>query len=315
MSYRVSLRRIPAVLSVVVMAMAHHTARPDLDSSSVRPVVPGKLLLRAQSRIEVEPKSGLFDAVVRDQEWDVSETAIIVCDMWNDFYCKRAALRFERMVPRLNATLNDARDLGVMVIHAPSGVVDFYREMPQRKRMLLNAPAASSNTLGWYHRDPAREPELPLDVSKQTCDDPVIAPSVRVFSQQHPGIDIIGFDGISDSGQEIYNFCQQEGIKNLVIMGVHTNYCIVNRSFGIRQMVRVGMNVVLARDLTDALYDPRQSPNVSHARGTEIVVEHIEQYLSPSILSTDLTHVAPGSDGPVGKEPAENAKVRPVSDN
>src|SRR5262245_54628083 len=81
-------------------------------------------------------------------------------------------------------------------------------------------------------------------------------------------------------------------------MGVNTNYCITNRSFGIRQMLKLGMNVVLARDLTDALYDPRQPPRVSHARGTEIVVEHIERYLCPSILSADLTRVVPGSDGP-----------------
>jgi hypothetical protein len=55
---------------------------------------------------------------------------------------------------------------------------------------------------------------------------------------------------------------------------------------------------VLARDLTDALYDPREPPHVSHARGTEIVVEHIERYLCPSILSVDLTRVVEGSDGP-----------------
>jgi len=102
-------------------------------------------------------------------------------------------------------------------------------------------------------------------------------------------------------GQEIYNFCVQEGIKNIVLMGVHTNYCILVRPFCIRQMLRLGKNVVLARDLTDALYDPREPPHVSHARGTEMVVEHIESYLCPSILSQDLTRVVPGSDGPIAK--------------
>jgi hypothetical protein len=115
--------------------------------------------------------------------------------------------------------------------------------------------------------------------------------------RQIPSLDIIGFDGISDDGAEIYNFCEQEGIKNIVLMGVHTNYCVLGRSFGVRQMVRLGRNVVLARDLTDALYDPRQPPYVSHARGTELVVEHVEQYWCPSIVSDDLTRVVPGSDG------------------
>jgi hypothetical protein len=31
----------------------------------------------------------------------------------------------------------------------------------------------------------------------------------------------------------------------------------------------------------------------------ELVVEHIEKYWCPSILSVDLTRVVPGSDGPL----------------
>src|SRR5438093_12000776 len=95
---------------------------------------------------------------------------------------------------------------------------------------------------------------------------------------------------------EIYNFCKQEGITNIALMGVHTNICILNRSFAIRQMTQVGMQVVLVRDLTDSMYDPRTRPFVSHARGTELVVEHIERQWCPSILSEDLTRAIPGSD-------------------
>jgi hypothetical protein len=66
-------------------------------------------------------------------------------------------------------------------------------------------------------------------------------------------------------------------------------------------MVRLLKNVVLARDLTDAMYDPRQPPYVSHTRGTEMVIEHIEKYWCPSILGEDLTRVVEGSAGPVAK--------------
>jgi hypothetical protein len=55
---------------------------------------------------------------------------------------------------------------------------------------------------------------------------------------------------------------------------------------------------VLVRDLTDSMYDPRQRPVVSHARGTELVIEHIESRWCPSILSDDLTRIVPGTDGP-----------------
>jgi hypothetical protein len=139
---------------------------------------------------------------------------------------------------------------------------------------------------------------MPVDVSKCSCDDPVVGAAVRRFSKQHPALDIIGYDGISDSGEEIYNFCVAEDIRNVVLMGVHTNMCVLGRPFGIRQMVRLGKNVALARDLTDAMYDPRQPPYVSHARGTEMVIEHIEKYWCPSILGEDLTRVVPGSVGP-----------------
>jgi hypothetical protein len=95
--------------------------------------------------------------------------------------------------------------------------------------------------------------------------------------------------------------------SNVVLMGVHTNMCVLGRPFGIRQLVRLGKNVVLARDLTDAMYDPRQPPYVSHARGTELVVEHVERYWCPSILGADLMQVVPGSAGPVGVKAAPSA--------
>ena len=82
----------------------------------------------------------------------------------------------------------------------------------------------------------------------------------------------------------------------MALMGVHTNICILNRSFGIRQMTRLGFQVVLVRDLTDSMYDPRKRPFVSHARGTELVIEHIEATWCPSILSDDLTRVIKGTD-------------------
>ena len=63
---------------------------------------------------------------------------------------------------------------------------------------------------------------------------------------------------------------------------------ILNRSFAIRQMTKWGIRCILIRDLTDAMYDPQDAPYVSHERGTEMVIEHIEKYWAPTITSTDL---------------------------
>jgi hypothetical protein len=86
-----------------------------------------------------------------------------------------------------------------------------------------------------------------------------------------------------------FAFLQQRGIAHLLIAGVHTNMCILNRSFGIKQMVRWGVDVALVRDLTDAMYNPAWSPYVSHEQGTQLVIEYIEKYWCPTLLSQDLT--------------------------
>jgi hypothetical protein len=36
------------------------------------------------------------------------------------------------------------------------------------------------------------------------------------------------------------------------------------------------------------MYNPRSWPNVSHFRGTELIVEHIEKYVCPTITSDQL---------------------------
>jgi len=62
--------------------------------------------------------------------------------------------------------------------------------------------------------------------------------------------------------------------------------------------VKWGVNCILVRDLTDAMYNPRRPPYVSHEKGTELVVEYIEKYWCPSILSDDLLKAYPPSQIP-----------------
>jgi nicotinamidase-related amidase len=120
----------------------------------------------------------------------------------------------------MNRVLSAARSHGVMIIHAPSGCMDVYAGMPHRKRMQQAAHAEPSVPIGKScDLDPEVESALPIEDEVSPCDDPVVGPQVRKYSRQHAAIEIIGYDGVSDSGAEIYNFCRQEGIKNIVLMG------------------------------------------------------------------------------------------------
>lgn len=78
------------------------------------------------------------------------------------------------------------------------------------------------------------------------------------------------------------------GIATLVIMGVHTNFCVLHRTFGIKSMTRWGIRCILARELADALQNPAMPPYVTHDEGTELVVQYMERHWWPTVLGADL---------------------------
>lgn len=145
----------------------------------------------------------------------------------------------------------------------------------------------------WRRIDPAVEPLLPIDDSDAGCDDDPPCPTGSPWRRQHPAIFIAEEDAITDSGVEVYNLFTARGVRHVLMCGVHTNMCVLGRSFGIRGLVKAGYEVVLLRDLTDAMYNSRMPPFVDHFAGIELVVRHIETYWCGTTLSADITGGAP----------------------
>ena len=79
------------------------------------------LHLRARSR-----KAGV--AVTETLVWKPRETAIIICDMWDNHYCQSSAGRVHLIASHLNAMVAKARTLPVEIIHALSGTMDVYAD-------------------------------------------------------------------------------------------------------------------------------------------------------------------------------------------
>ena len=212
-------------------------------------------------------------------------TAIIICDMWDNHWSRGAAMRVELMIPRMNAVLHTAREKGISIIHAPSEVTDFYHDHPARQRIANLSLIALPPDLD--HDDPP----LPIDDSDGGSDTSE-ASWHKAWTRQHPALDIDPQrDVLSDKGSEIYTYLQHRQIEQVAIMGVHTNMCVLRRSFAIKQMVRWGVQIALVRDLTDAMYNPAMRPYVSHEAGTQLVIEYIEKFWCPSISSADLTGI------------------------
>jgi len=166
--------------------------------------------------------------------------------------------------------------------------MDRYKDTPQRK-LAQQAPKAEVKVplRGWCHLDKKRESALPIDDSDGGCDCQPKCKTGRAWSSQIDTLEIAEGDAITDSA-EAYYLMRQRGITNVIVMGVHTNMCVLGRPFSIRQMVYQGMNVVLVRDMTDTMYNSRMKPFVSHFTGNDLIAEHIERHWCPTITSVDF---------------------------
>ena len=253
-----------------------------------------KLTLRSRTSPPGDaPKPATEKAVA----WDPKRTAIIVCDMWDDHWCQSAAARVGELAGPMNDMLKTARKQGVFVIHAPSTCTAFYKNTPQRKSAIdapfakTPLPLATAERWGtcWNWPDGEREGVLPIDDSDMGCDCAKKCVIREAWTRQNAAIEIGDGDAITDNGQETWNLLTARKIGNVVLCGVHLNMCVLGRPFAIRQMVRMGKNVALLRDMTDTMYDPRRPGAKSHYEGTDKVVAHVERYWCPTFVSTDLT--------------------------
>jgi nicotinamidase-related amidase len=241
------------------------------------------MIIELRSRVEPFKGTEEWQEVRVQQRLAPERTAVIICDMWDRHWCRGATERVNGLAKQIAPFLEAARKRGIQIIHAPSETMDFYQDAPQRKRILAVTkvdPPVPLNLIA---------PPLPIDDTSGGCDtqDQVY----RAWTREHPALRIDAADVISDSGPEIYSFLRERGIHTLLVMGVHTNMCILNRTFAIKRMTALGIRCILVRDLTDAMYNPQDSPHVSHDAGTQLVIEYIEKYWCPTTTSADLLRI------------------------
>jgi nicotinamidase-related amidase len=216
--------------------------------------------------------------------------ALIIVDMWDQHWCAGATARCGALALKINDAARRARDRGLLIVHAPSDTMDFYHDHPARRRFL----EAASRPGG---RGPAEIPIAdyppPVDASDGGSDTPGLdahPPNTAVWKRQ---TETIGIDGdrdliCGDEGDKLRSVLWARGINCLIYAGVHTNMCVLGRSFGIKNMLRHGFTGILVRDLTDAMYNPDKPPYVDHDEGTRLIVEYIEKKYCATVDSDQL---------------------------
>ena len=264
--------------------------------------------LRFQSRRHILDESTKSERIVLEEverSWLPKQTAFIVCDVWDAHHCLNAVRRLEEFAPRMNDVLKEARKRGATIIHSPSDCMAAYEDHAARKRAVA-APAAKNkpkNVEHWCSRIPSEEQAVyPIDQSDGGEDDDPAehadwAAKLKAMGR-NPGMPwktqskLIEIDAdrdfISDRGDEVWNVLESRGMKNVILVGVHCNMCVLGRPFGLRQMVRNGKNVSLMRDMTDCMYNPKRWPLVDHFTGNDLVIAHVERFVCPTITSDQL---------------------------
>lgn len=264
-----------------------------------------QIALSLRYQTPVSESDDIFHIRHRPEAWQPAETAVIICDMWDAHHCVNAVRRVGELAPQIDALAKNLRSQGATIIHAPSSCMDFYRDHPARKRASGIATVADlpSDIATWCDQIPSEEAAAyPIDQSDGGEDDNPLEhaawaerlaadgknPKAPWF-RQTPAISIdVKRDYISDDGRVIWSILQNDGIKNVILVGVHTNMCVLGRPFGLRRLASAGKNVVLCRDLTDTMYNPAAWPYASHFTGTDLIVSHIERYVCPTITSDQV---------------------------
>ena len=253
--------------------------------------------LDARMRLPVDDGKPL-EVATRQIEFDFKEAAVIICDMWDTHHCISAARRTAEMAPRMNEVISGIRKEGALIIHAPNGCMAFYDGSPQRSRAQEAPHADAPFRFGWNGWESDREVEIRAklrgevlpggltDIGPCSCHAsvPCCEDGHYPWIRQNEGIDIADEDAITDDGQQVYNLLQQRAIENVMVMGVHTNVCVLSQPYGIRQLYYVGKKPLLCRDLTDSFHEY----DGGHFQGTDLIIEYIERFWCPTVTSDQL---------------------------
>ena len=249
------------------------------------------LVLHARLR-EAAASGKTFVVKEKTLEWEPAKTAIIICDMWDQHWCKGATRRVGELAPAMNRAVTAARDRGVLIIHAPSSCMDAYKDHPARKRARPRRrppTCPGTSAAGASRSRPRRRASIRSTRPTAAATTARRARRARPGGRRSPPSRSATRTPSATRASRSGTCWRAAASPTCMLMGVHTNMCVLGRPFGLRQLARHGKNVVLVRDLTDTMYNSRSWPYVSHFEGTNRIIEHIEKYVCPTITSTDLT--------------------------
>jgi nicotinamidase-related amidase len=109
-----------------------------------------------------------------------------------------------------------------------------------------------------------------------------------------PHIDVQDGEFVVATGEQLHALLAERGILHLVYAGFATNWCILNRDYGMRAMAGRGYNMILLREATAGVEFP---DTVAKGLATEMAVREVEQQLGFSAANADFLAACAAAKG------------------
>lgn len=214
--------------------------------------------------------------------WDASETAVLLIDVWDSFFCPKITQRIEELAIKLNDTLTAMRKMGITVVHVPFGTTDYYKTHAARVRTTnLVGSAWKPVFASWRQYYPFREP-APRSF-EQDCTLPgpsrqsrhiFIDPTLDYMVLENSFID----PTLGNSFWETKTLFEVLGIKKLFYAGASDSKCVLDRHNGLLEMIDNGYEGVLLHNHSVTSYEPSGAwSNVSYGLAHEAQMTFIQK--------------------------------------
>ncbi len=253
----------------------------------VIPFLPGSsrgddLSLQFRKQVEVENRHEALPHPHDPGHVGREENRRDLCDMWDDHYCRNSA----RVSPRWPAHERGGEKgprRRSLIIHCPSGCMNFYAETPQRK--LAQSARGLGTTIpleGWCHLDSRSEPEMPVKsdqlrrLRRTARQGPLLQPPDR-NPRDRAGGRHLRID-------EAFFLMKHRGVENVLIMGVHTT-CACSAAPS-DPPARAPGHERRPRPRHDRLdVQSAEPPYVNHFTGNDLILSHVERHWCPTVTS------------------------------
>ena len=217
-----------------------------------------------------------------DWKIPVSQTALVLVDVWQRHYIKDTEARAENIInTKLLPLLTSVRKAGVKIIHAPSPEVAV--ASPNWVRILTREqvfpapdewpPAEFLSATGAYK--PFAMPYEPREEERNK-----MAPLTF-----HPKVVPLEGEPVVATGEELHQYCKKSKILFLLYAGFNTNACIINRTYGTIRMRDRGYRIILVRDCTTGMESKDTQPTLAQTKGTILNLEMFDCF---TVVSDDL---------------------------